>query len=110
MAEFRPLFCPQDMSILKAQGFMCLLLKRQPSGFKGRSAEALAMAREAMANWSWIVSYSDWDLHWVVLLSSICRHTYAELGSEWEPLVSDIFGHVLHIIDLPVGPSRVRYH
>ena len=174
LAALRPFFCPQDMSILKAQGFLCLFLRRQMGGFRGGGVEALSCVREAMAYWTWIVSYrfqshpchkttpmrplrsprtlafyprphaiytdpppraplrravrsrpgnasaslkraesptgiddpshtrpapkpacaralagvrSDWDLHWVVLLSSLCRHTYIEFGHEWEPLV-----------------------
>jgi hypothetical protein len=57
LAELRPFFCPQDMSILKAQGFLCLFLRRQRVGFKGGGADALSFVHEAMAYWSWIVSY-----------------------------------------------------
>ena len=30
---------------------------------------------EIMAVWDWLVSYADWDIHWLVLISSFCRHT-----------------------------------
>ena len=42
--EFRPLCCPQDMAVLKAQGYICLLLRRdQPA--------ALDFIPELMAMW-----------------------------------------------------------
>eukprot|EP00961_Rhodomonas_salina_P150636 2028888-Rhodomonas_salina.1 len=49
MAELRPLCCPQDMSILKAQGFMSLLLKRT-------NADVMKYVEEAMGMWTWVSS------------------------------------------------------
>jgi hypothetical protein len=63
-----------------------------------------------MAMWDWIVSYMDWDLHWTVLLSSLCKHTHRESSQSWEKLAPKIFSHILHIIDLPVGASHIHIY
>jgi hypothetical protein len=91
------------MSIFKAQGFMSILINRREEGI-------FEIALEAVAMWDWIVAYMDWDMHWINLLSSVCKHTYLEEGERWEQLSREIFVRVLHVIDLPVGASRVHIY
>ena len=98
MSELRPLCCPQDMSILKAQGFMCLLLKRA-------IPTVMQYVTEAMGMWTWVVAYYDWDLLWTTLLSSIARHHYKMHAATWQPLVDPLFAHLLHVLDLPIGKA-----
>ena len=31
----------------------------------------------------WVVGYLDWDLHWVTLLASACRHSYRARPADW---------------------------
>ncbi len=69
---------------------------------------AFEAVSDIMKMWGWIVAYTDWDLHWFVLLSSICRQTYQTRSDEWQRYLLDIFSHVLHAIDLPVGPSKIH--
>jgi len=77
MKELRPCCCPQDMSLLRAQAYICLLLQREAPG-------AADLVDEVFAMWSWIVSYIDWDLHWMQLVSSLCRHTYRQRHPMWD--------------------------
>ena len=77
MKELRPFCCPQDMSLLRAQAYICLLLQREAPG-------AADLVDEVFAMWSWIVSYIDWDLHWMQLVSSLCRHTYRQRNPMWD--------------------------
>jgi len=65
---------------------------------------------QVFAMWSWIVSYIDWDLHWIQLLSSLCRHTYRDRYAFWDQYIPTIFSHVLHCLDLPVGPSAIHMY
>ena len=60
--------------------------------------------------WDWMVCYMDWDLHWLVLLSSLSKRTYLESGPQWAEMAPRIFSHILHIIDLPVGASRLHIY
>ena len=103
MNELRPCCCPQDMSLLRAQAFMCLLFVRQ-------APNAFECVDEIFAMWSWIVSYTDWDLHWMQLVSSVCRHTYRDHHSKWDKYIPAIFSHVLHCLDLPVGPLGIHMY
>lgn len=103
LTELRPCCCPQDMSLLRAQAFMCLLLVRQ-------APDAADCVDEIFAMWSWIVSYTDWDLYWMQLLASLCRHTYRERHEMWDRYIPTIFSHVLHCLDLPVGPSGIHMY
>ena len=101
--EFRPMCCPQDMSVLKSQAFLALLIRRD-------LPDALDYLEEMLSMWSWIVTYSDWDLHWLQAIASICRHTYKEHASRWIKHIPLIYAHVLHLLDIPVGPSRIRLY
>ena len=72
VAEFRPLLAVQLAApVLKGQVLLTLLLRR------GARDVDFALLREVMSVWSWVVSYYDWDLHWLVLVASFCRHTCA---------------------------------
>ena len=102
--EMRPFLCAQHTaSLLKGQVLLTLLLPR------GKSSDLL-IVREIMEMWEWVVAYADWDLHWMVFLASLSRHTYRMLGGQWEEFVPQIFSHVLHIIDLPVGASKIHIY
>ena len=102
--QMRPFLCAQHTgSLLKGQVLWTLLLPRGPDS-------DLHMVREIMSMWGWVVAYADWDLHWMVLLASLCRHTYRTLGPQWEEFVPELFSHVLHIIDLPVGASKIHIY
>lgn len=103
LKELRPCYCPQDMSLLRAQGMLCLLLVRQ-------APNAAECVNEIFAMWSWIVSYIDWDLHWMQLLAALCRHTYREQHQMWEQYIPRVFSHVLHCLDLPVGPTGIHMY
>ena len=103
LAELRPFCCPHDMSLMRAQALLCLLLPRG-------SPDAADVVDEIFAMWSWIVSYTDWDLHWMQLLSSLCRHTYRLQHSLWDGYLTSVFSHVLHCLDLPVGPSAIHMY
>jgi len=102
--EFRPFLCAHHTaSLLKGQVMLTLLLPR------GKASD-LGIVREIMEMWDWVVAYGDWDLHWMVFLASLCRHTYRLRGTQWEEFVPQIFSHVLHIIDLPVGASKIHIY
>ena len=103
LAELRPFCCPHDMSLMRAQALLCLLLPRG-------SPDAADVVDQIFAMWSWIVSYTDWDLHWMQLLSSLCRHTYRLQHSLWDGYLTSVFSHVLHCLDLPVGPSAIHMY
>ena len=38
------------------------------------------------------------------------RHTYLTIPERWEQFVPQLFSHVLHIIDLPVGASKMHIY
>jgi hypothetical protein len=100
----RPFLCAQHTgSLLKGQAMLTLLLPR------GQDSD-LGFVREIMSIWGWVVAYADWDLHWMVLLASLSRHTYRTRGAQWEEFVPELFSHVLHIIDLPVGASKIHIY
>lgn len=100
----RPFLCAQHTgSLLKGQAMLTLLLPRGPDS-------NLGFVREIMSVWGWVVAYADWDLHWMVLLASLSRHTYRTRGAQWEEFVPELFSHVLHIIDLPVGASKIHIY
>jgi proteasome activator subunit 4 len=106
MLEMRPFLCAHHTgSLFKGQVLLTLLLPRGPSS-------DLHIVREIMALWRWVVAYADWDLHWIVFLASLCRHTYRDpvRAAQWEEFVPELLTHVLHIIDLPVGPSKMHIY
>lgn len=102
--KIRPYLCAlHTASLLKGQVLLTLLMPR------GRDSD-LYIVREIMSMWPWVVAYGDWDFHWMVLLASLSRHTYRTRGPEWEEFVPELFSHVMHIIDLPVGASKIHIY
>jgi hypothetical protein len=102
LAEFRPLMCPLTLSpLLKAQCYVELLLDRT-------DPDIFSVVEDVISIWDWISAYVDWELHWMTLVSSVCRQTYREQGAKWQALLPKMYSHVLHVIDLPVGPSRMH--
>lgn len=99
--EFRPLMCPLTLSpLLKAQCYLSLLLDRNDTNM-------FSVVEDVMCIWHWISALVDWELHWMSLVSSVCRLTYKQ-GTKWQALLPGIYSHILHVIDLPVGPSKVH--
>ena len=104
MKEIRPFLCAQhSASLFKGQVLLTLMLPRGPES-------GLSIVGEIISIWGWVVSYADWDLHWIVFLASLCRHTYRTCGTQWDSAMPELFAHVLHIIDLPVGASKVHIY
>eukprot|EP00960_Hanusia_phi_P076941 768630-Hanusia_phi.AAC.5 len=104
VTQLRPFFCAQHTaSCLKGQVMLTLLMKRTEDVDFG-------LLKEIMSIWGWVVAYGDWDLHWMVLLSSLCRYTYRTRSNEWKSFIPTLMSHILHIIDLPVGASRIHIY
>jgi hypothetical protein len=104
MLEFRPFLYPGDMALYRAQCFICTFL--QPN--RGRWS---VLVEEIIAAWDWVVSYQDFDYHWVTLLSALAKAlliapaAFSGPPMDWEPYLPRVFTHALRILNVPMGPT-----
>jgi hypothetical protein len=104
MLEFRPFLYPGDMVLYKAQCFMCTFLQPNRGPWS-------ALVEEVIAAWDWVVSYQDYDYHWIALLSAFAKaHLIAPAAfsgpqMDWEPYLPRLFTHALRILNVPMGPT-----
>jgi hypothetical protein len=104
MLEFRPFLYPGDMVLYRAQCFICTFLQPNRGCWS-------ALVEEIIAAWDWVVSYQDYDYHWMALLSAFSKallitpSSFSGPQMDWEPYLPRLFTHALRILNVPMGPT-----
>ncbi|KAM9803831.1 proteasome activator complex subunit 4A [Neosynchiropus ocellatus] len=102
--EWRPLFCPFDVTMQRAISYFELFLpttlppELHHKGFKLWFDELVNL-------WMSVQSLPSWELHLVNLFSRLANDNIGYI--DWDPYIPKIFTRILRSLNLPVGTSQM---